>query len=84
MDPAVIALGLPVWIEATVPDDGAPLEKGQVFNHLLIAQDTGGAITGALRGDLFFGFGNDAEWKAGHMKNDARFFVLLPKAGTRP
>jgi membrane-bound lytic murein transglycosylase A len=47
---------------------------------LLIAQDTGGAIKGAVRGDIFFGFGHEAEERAGHMNAGGRLFVLLPNA----
>ena len=46
---------------------------------LLIAQDTGGAIRGSVRGDVFFGFGAEAEQRAGEMKAQGRMFVLLPK-----
>jgi len=45
---------------------------------LLIAQDTGGAIRGAVRGDVYFGFGGQAEQRAGEMKARGRMFVLLP------
>ncbi len=45
---------------------------------LLIAQDTGGAIRGEVRGDIFFGFGADAETRAGGMKSRGRMYVLLP------
>ena len=47
---------------------------------LLIAQDTGGAIRGAVRGDIFFGFGQEAEVRAGGMKAQGRLYVLLPNA----
>ena len=47
---------------------------------LLIGQDTGGAIRGAVRGDVFFGFGDKAQDQAGSMKSDGALFVLLPKA----
>jgi membrane-bound lytic murein transglycosylase A len=67
------ALGAPFFIAATTPD-GAPLQK------LFIAQDTGGAIRGAARADIFFGFGPRAERLAGGMKSAGRFFVLLPNA----
>jgi membrane-bound lytic murein transglycosylase A len=45
---------------------------------LLVAQDTGGAIRGQVRGDVFFGFGGDAESRAGGLKAQGRLFVLLP------
>jgi membrane-bound lytic murein transglycosylase A len=47
---------------------------------LLIAQDTGGAIRGSVRGDIFFGFGGKPEQQAGEMKSQGRLFVLLPNA----
>ena len=45
----------------------------------MVAQDTGGAIRGPVRGDIFFGHGSEAEIQAGHMKFPGRWFVLLPK-----
>ena len=45
---------------------------------LLIAQDTGGAIRGSVRGDIFFGFGAEAEARAGGMNSPGRMYVLLP------
>ena len=67
------AMGLPVWLETTYPD-GEPLKR------LFIAQDTGGAIRGTIRGDVFFGFGDKAADLAGAMKQPGRMIVLLPKA----
>lgn len=69
-------LGAPFFI-ATTTADGAPLQK------LFIAQDTGGAIRGPSRADIFFGFGPTAERLAGGMKSSGRFFVLLPNALAR-
>lgn len=66
-------LGAPFFIATTTPD-GAPLQT------LSIAQDTGGAIRGPARADIFFGFGPNAERLAGGMKSSGRFFVLLPNA----
>jgi membrane-bound lytic murein transglycosylase A len=48
------------------------------FRSLMIAQDTGSAIRGAVRGDVFWGSGEDAERVAGHMKSPGRMVVLLP------
>jgi membrane-bound lytic murein transglycosylase A len=45
----------------------------------MIAQDTGSAIKGAVRGDIFFGSGVQAEHRAGHMKASGRMIALLPK-----
>jgi len=64
-------LGTPFFIATTTPD-GTPLQT------LSIAQDTGGAIRGPARADIFFGFGSNAERLAGGMKSSGRFFILLP------
>jgi membrane-bound lytic murein transglycosylase A len=45
----------------------------------MIAQDTGSAIKGAVRGDIFFGSGAEAAHRAGHMKAGGRMIALLPK-----
>ena len=60
------ALGAPYYVAA------APVHA------LLIAQDTGGAIRGPVRGDIFFGFGERAEKEAGGLKAQGRLYVLLP------
>ena len=54
------------------------------FSELMIAQDTGSAIQGAQRGDIFTGCGNEAGERAGVMKNAAIFIVLLPKLDDKP
>jgi len=72
VDPAFIALGLPLWLDTTLPD-------GSRFRRLLMTQDTGGAIKGAVRADVFFGQGMEAGRIAGEMKNPGRMYVLLPK-----
>ena len=71
VDPAFIPLGAPLWLDTTLPDT-AP------FRRLVFAQDTGGAIKGPMRADVFFGFGPEAERLAGNMKSPGRVFVLLP------
>jgi membrane-bound lytic murein transglycosylase A len=72
VDTKVHPLGIPLFIAATTPD-GKPLHR------LFVAQDTGGAIKGPVRADIFFGFGNNAETLAGEMKQKGTMFVLLPK-----
>lgn len=62
---------LPVWIETTLPDRSR-------FNRLVIAQDTGSAIVGPARGDIFFGSGDAAGAIAGEMRAEGRFIVLAP------
>lgn len=74
VDRKVIELGTLMWIDSTYPDTNQPLQR------LMFAQDTGGAIKGDLRGDFFFGTGQQAETWAGHMKQKTRFYILQPKA----
>lgn len=72
-------LGAPMFLAATRPD-ADPARADDTFNKLMVAQDSGGAIKNAVRGDVFWGFGPDAESIAGRMKAKGRLFVLLPKA----
>jgi len=72
VDSDYLAYGVPIWLETTLPD-------GQPWNRLMVAQDTGGAIEGPVRGDIFFGAGQWAELMAGHMKGDGRYWILLPR-----
>lgn len=71
-------LGVPFFVAATAPDPDAN-KPDHAFDRLLIAQDTGGAIRGPVRGDVFWGFGADAAAIAGRMKAPGELFVLLPK-----
>lgn len=73
IDPRSIPLGAPVLLATTYPNSSEPL------NRLMLAQDTGGAIKGAVRADFFWGFGDDAGRQAGRMKQAGRMWVLLPK-----
>ncbi len=79
VDPAYHAFGLPVWIEARLPEREGDF-KGRHTGFLAITQDQGGAIKGGLRGDLFFGSGRKAGGRAGVMRHQARWVVLLPKS----
>jgi membrane-bound lytic murein transglycosylase A len=77
VDRNVIPLGAPVWLQTTLPDAGqSPL------NQLMLAQDTGGAIKGHVRADVFWGRGDEAEKMAGLMKQQGKLFVLLPRGFT--
>jgi len=78
VDPRSIPLGAPVFIATTWPLSGAPLDR------LVFAQDTGGAIRGALRADFFWGFGDDAARQAGAMRGQGRMWLLWPKAAAAP
>jgi len=77
VDPSVIPLGLPVFLATTWPNSELEL------NRLMLAQDTGGAIKGTIRGDFFWGFGPEAGAYAGSMKQQGRMWVLFPK-GVNP
>lgn len=73
VDRRYIPLGAPVFVETTWPNSDQPLQR------LMMAQDTGGAIKGRIRGDFFWGMGDQAGEQAGRMKQPARFWVLLPR-----
>lgn len=69
IDPAFVPLGAPVWVEK---------EGREPLRRLMIAQDTGGAIKGAQRADIFFGTGFSAGEEAGKIKDGGRLIQLLP------
>jgi membrane-bound lytic murein transglycosylase A len=76
VDRTMWAYGLPFWIDAELPwVDETP----RPFRRLMIAQDTGSAIVGAARADLFFGSGDAAGARAGAIRHAAEFVVLLPR-----
>jgi len=77
VDPRTIPLGAPVFLATTYPNTAEPL------NRLVLAQDTGGAIKGAVRADFFWGFGELAGIQAGRMKQGGQMWVLFPK-GAEP
>jgi membrane-bound lytic murein transglycosylase A len=77
VDLAVHALGIPVWLETTAPDPDMTMPN-QTFDRLLVMQDTGGAIRGPVRGDVYWGYGPDAGSIAGRMRSEGRMTVLLP------
>ena len=73
VDPRHIPLGAPVFLATTRPNSALPLTR------LVLAQDTGGAIRGAVRADFFWGFGEAAGAQAGRMRQSAKMWVLLPR-----
>ncbi len=73
VDPAWVPLGTPVFLATTLPDTGLPLRK------LVIAQDTGGAISGAPRADYFCGTGPQASDLAGKMRQQGSLWLLWPR-----
>lgn len=66
VDSTKISYGIPVWLSVT--------------RHLMVAQDTGGAIRGPIRGDIFYGYGEHAESLAGPMKQTGQWWFLLPRS----
>ncbi|MDR2838040.1 MAG: murein transglycosylase A [Azonexus sp.] len=78
IDPRSVPLGAPVFLSTTRPNSSQPL------NRLMLAQDTGGAIRGAVRADFFWGFGKAAGEQAGRMKQSGRMWLLWPAAAAAP
>ena len=74
VDPAHLPLGAPIWLDTTWPASDRPLRR------LMVAQDSGSAIKGPLRGDFFWGFGEPALEQAGRMKQKGSYYLLLPKS----
>jgi peptidoglycan lytic transglycosylase A len=74
VDPAFVPLGLPVWLDTTVPGTNASLQR------LVAAQDKGGAIKGPGRIDLFWGAGDEAEAMAGPMRQQGTYWMIVPRA----
>lgn len=79
VDPEFMPLGLPIWLDGTHPN---PNEAH--LRRLMIAQDTGNAIKGIIRGDFFWGSGNHAQREAGRMKSTGSYYLLLPQFITPP
>jgi membrane-bound lytic murein transglycosylase A len=73
VDASVVPLGAPVFLSSTWPLSARPL------NRLVVAQDTGSAIKGAVRADFFWGFGDEAGQIAGRMRQNGRMWVLYPR-----
>ena len=72
IDPRIVPLGAPLFMATTDPVNGQPLRR------LVVGQDTGGAIRGAIRADLFFGSGAEAGERAGRMRADGQMWLLWP------
>ncbi len=77
IDRAIWTYGLPFWIAADLPWRGS---SSSPFRRLMIAQDTGSAITGPARADIFFGSGDDAGARAGDIRHAGDVVVLRPAA----
>jgi membrane-bound lytic murein transglycosylase A len=75
VDRKFLPLGAPVWVDTMAPEP----EGERPLRRLMVAQDTGGAIRGPVRGDVFWGAGPAAEHLAGHLNSPGRLFILLPR-----
>jgi membrane-bound lytic murein transglycosylase A len=80
VDATLWSYGLPFWLEGQLPVPGGGSEP---LARLVIAQDTGSAIVGPARGDLFTGSGPHAGTRAGLIRHPVRFVVLRPKPMNR-
>jgi membrane-bound lytic murein transglycosylase A len=77
VDPSIHVYGTPIWVEGEFPINGlAPVDP---FHHLMFAQDTGSAIKGPARADIYFGHGEGVEHIAGRMKQFGHFVMLVPR-----
>ena len=73
VDSSLLPLGVPLWLDTTWPATDKPLRR------LMVAQDVGSAIKGAVRGDFFWGSGEPALEQAGRMKQPGTYYLLLPQ-----
>ena len=78
VDPRATPLGAPVFLATTWPLSTQPLER------LMAAQDSGGAIRGALRADFYWGTGSEAGAVAGRMRQQGRMWILWPRGEALP
>jgi membrane-bound lytic murein transglycosylase A len=75
IDNEILPYGSLLWIETKLKNK---IGKTKPYNRLMVSQDTGSAIRGVVRGDIFFGNGKEAEEKAFYMANRGRYYILLP------
>ena len=73
VDPLSVPYGTALWLDTTEPLTAQPMRR------VVMAQDTGSAITGAVRVDYFWGWGGQAEVQAGRMKQPLRVWALWPR-----
>ncbi|HVE50507.1 MAG TPA: MltA domain-containing protein [Casimicrobiaceae bacterium] len=78
VDGSIVPLGAPVWLATSMTQNNEALQR------LVMAQDTGGAIRGAVRADYFFGFGEEAMQRAGTMRQQGRMWLLWPQGAALP
>jgi membrane-bound lytic murein transglycosylase A len=81
IDRAFVAHSTPIWVETRAPKPGKP--GSEIWRQLLIAQDTGGGIRGAVRGDIYWGDDAVAADLGGRMGGKGRYWLLLPPGVTK-
>jgi membrane-bound lytic murein transglycosylase A len=77
VDKSIHVYGTPIWVDAALPIESEKPETK--FQHLMIAQDTGSAIVGAARADIYFGHGEGIGSIAGRIKQYGQFVMLVPR-----
>lgn len=75
IDNDIFSYGFPLWLDTTLRKKGNAKET---YQHLFVAQDTGTAIKGVVRGDIFFGHGDEAEERASYTAAQGQYYILLP------
>ena len=78
VDRRFVPMTVPIWLASAAPDSD-PAKEDRPIRRLMVAQDTGGAIRGPVRGDVFWGTGAEAGAVAGRMKHEGRYWLLLPR-----
>jgi membrane-bound lytic murein transglycosylase A len=81
MDRRIYPYGLMVWVDTTVTPPG---EITRPYQRAMVIQDTGGAIRGPIRGDLFLGRGSKAAALAGAWQSRGAVYVFVPKTVIKP
>jgi membrane-bound lytic murein transglycosylase A len=84
VDRGIWPYGIPIWLEVDLPPDPEAPSPPIPFRQLLVADDTGSAIVGPARGDLFHGSGEVAGRRAGALRHPSRFIVLWPRDRALP
>jgi membrane-bound lytic murein transglycosylase A len=85
VDPSAIPMGTLVWIDSTDPQKWQPTPPPpRPLQRLMVAQDTGSAVKGAVRGDFFWGWSEGADLLAGRTKQPLKLWVLWPKSAPSP
>jgi membrane-bound lytic murein transglycosylase A len=78
VDRSLHVYGTPFWIEAELPIENE--SAATPFRRLMLAQDTGGAIVGPARADIYFGAGVEAGMVAGRLRHPGTFYMLVPNS----